>query len=215
MTVLPVKTVFAVRMKKAWVLSYPLSTLRRLIRLVGWFCLVVAHMCYSEAPRSKLTHIYQPCLVWSILKVGICSVWSASLLGIQWVAKDSTFLHADREETDRTGWMPMLIWVFAGCTGHFVGFVVLWFKNDLPVFQPIRILLWFLSNITFRMPTSVYWWNWHVIQLNPFRSHQVHHCLAKYNTVTERTSNLSIQMTKKARFLAKQSVLFLLLFCVG
>ena len=39
--------VFAVRMKKAWVLSYPLSAQRRLIRLgtqsFCWFCLEVAH----------------------------------------------------------------------------------------------------------------------------------------------------------------------------
>ena len=39
--------VFAVRMKKAWVLSYPLSTQRRLIRWahrsVCWFCHEVAH----------------------------------------------------------------------------------------------------------------------------------------------------------------------------
>ena len=50
--------VFAVRMKKAWILSYPLSTQRRLIRLGGcpgwsesslgahsfcWFCHVTAH----------------------------------------------------------------------------------------------------------------------------------------------------------------------------
>ena len=27
---------------------------------------------------------------------------------------------------DQTGRMPKLIWVFAGCTGHFVGFVLLW-----------------------------------------------------------------------------------------
>ena len=28
-------------------------------------------------------------------------------------------------KTDQTGRMPRLIWVFAGCTDHFVGFVVL------------------------------------------------------------------------------------------
>ena len=31
-------------------------------------------------------------------------------------------------KTDQTGRMPRLIWVFAGCTCHFVGFVVRWLK---------------------------------------------------------------------------------------
>ena len=33
-----------------------------------------------------------------------------------WVAKDPRFLHADSEDTDQTGRMPRLIWVFAGRT---------------------------------------------------------------------------------------------------
>ena len=31
------------------------------------------------------------------------------------------------EDSDQTGWMPRLIWVFAGCS-HFVGFVMRWLK---------------------------------------------------------------------------------------
>ena len=30
------------------------------------------------------------------------------------------------EDSDQTGWMPRLIWVFTGRTGHFVGFGLLW-----------------------------------------------------------------------------------------
>ena len=44
----------------------------------------------------------------------------------QWVAKDPSFLHADSEDSDQTGRMPRLIWVFAGRTCHFVGFVTTW-----------------------------------------------------------------------------------------
>ena len=33
---------------------------------------------------------------------------------------------ADSEDSDQTGWMPRLIWVFAGRTSHFAGCVVLW-----------------------------------------------------------------------------------------
>ena len=33
-----------------------------------------------------------------------------------WLAKGPRFLHADSEDSDQTGWMPRLIWVFAGHT---------------------------------------------------------------------------------------------------
>ena len=43
---------------------------------------------------------------------------------IWWVAEDPMFHHADSEDSDQTGRMPRLIWVFAGRTCHFVGFVM-------------------------------------------------------------------------------------------
>ena len=42
------------------------------------------------------------------------------------IAKDPRYLHADCEGSDQTGRMPRLIWVFAGCTCHFTGIVMLW-----------------------------------------------------------------------------------------
>ena len=39
----------------------------------------------------------------------------------QWVAEDPGFLHTEREDSDQTGRMPRLIWVFAGHTRHFAG----------------------------------------------------------------------------------------------
>ena len=50
------------------------------------------------------------------ISLGIHPVWSESSLCTQWVAKDPTFLHADSEDSDQTGRMPRLIWVFAGRT---------------------------------------------------------------------------------------------------
>ena len=50
------------------------------------------------------------------ISLGICPVWSESSLCAQWVAKDPSFLHADSEDSDQTGRMPRLIWVFAGRT---------------------------------------------------------------------------------------------------
>ena len=50
------------------------------------------------------------------ISLGIRPVWSESSLGAQWVAKDTSFLHADSEDSDQTGRMPRLSWVFAGRT---------------------------------------------------------------------------------------------------
>ena len=48
------------------------------------------------------------------ISLGICPVWSESSLCAQWVAKDPSYLQADREDSDQTGQMPRLIWVFSG-----------------------------------------------------------------------------------------------------
>ena len=52
---------------------------------------------------------------------GHSPVRSESSLCPQWVAKDPSFLHADSKDSEQTGRMPRLIWVFAGCTcqAHF------------------------------------------------------------------------------------------------
>ena len=43
-------------------------------------------------------------------------VWSESSLCAEWVAKDSSLLHADSVDSDQTGRMPRLMWLFAGRT---------------------------------------------------------------------------------------------------
>ena len=45
-------------------------------------------------------------------------------VGAQQVAKDPSFLHSDSEDSDQTGQMTRLIWVFAGHIGYFLGFFV-------------------------------------------------------------------------------------------
>ena len=47
------------------------------------------------------------------ISLGIRPVWSESSLCAQWVAKDLVLLHADSEDSDQTGRMPRLIWIFA------------------------------------------------------------------------------------------------------
>ena len=52
----------------------------------------------------------------SQISLGIYPVWSESSLCAQWVAKGPGFLQADSEDSDQTGRMPRLTWVFAGRT---------------------------------------------------------------------------------------------------
>ena len=63
------------------------------------------------------------------ISLGIRPV-NESLLCGQWVAKDTVILQADSEDSDQTGQLPRLIWVFAGRTCHFVGFVMRWLKTS-------------------------------------------------------------------------------------
>ena len=54
------------------------------------------------------------------ISLGILPVWSESSLCALKIAKGPRFLHADNKDSDQTGRMPRQIWVFNGCTGHFV-----------------------------------------------------------------------------------------------
>ena len=78
---------------------------------------------------------------WQNQQNGMCaqrrlrSAWASaqsdqSLLCTQWVAMDPSFLHADSEDSDQTGQVPRLIWVFAGRTCHCAGFVMRWLKSS-------------------------------------------------------------------------------------
>ena len=51
----------------------------------------------------------------------------------------SAWASSQSEDSDQTGQMPRLIWVFAGCIGHFVGFVVhklIWAMSRENLFMP-------------------------------------------------------------------------------
>ena len=80
------------------------------------------------------------------ISLGIRPGWSESWLCAQWVIKVPKFLHADREDSDQTGRMPRLIWVFAGgtrillvlsCCGSFGH---LYWNNIFPSFICLRQL---------------------------------------------------------------------------
>ena len=78
----------------------------------------------KSEPQHDKTNKWPVRPVKTRISLGIHPVWSALSLCTQWVAKDSVLLQADSKDSDQTGRMPRLIWVFAGCTGHFVGFVM-------------------------------------------------------------------------------------------
>ena len=71
------------------------------------------------------------------LSLGMHPVWSESSLCTQWVAKNPMFLHADSED-----WSVWL--VLAGCTNHFVGFVM---RRLILNYIIINLVLTFLSII--------------------------------------------------------------------
>ena len=83
---------------------------------------------YMEAvKKQKISHLTTKPTKWLCAQRRVRSAWASaqsdqSSLCAQWVAKDPSFLHADSEDSDQTGWMPRLIWVFAGRTCHFVDF---------------------------------------------------------------------------------------------
>ena len=81
-------------------------------------------LLFLDEPRHDKTNKVTMCPAKTQISLGIRPVWSESSPCAQWVAKDPRFLHADSEASDQTRRMPRLIWVFAGRTCHFVGFVM-------------------------------------------------------------------------------------------
>ena len=64
------------------------------------------------------------------IRLGICPVTLASLLSTRRNLRSLATHWAHSEVSDQTGQMPRLIWVFAGCTDHIAGFVVVWLKSS-------------------------------------------------------------------------------------
>ena len=99
----------------------------RMMLVLMLYFLIVAHKAFSvfihfdgigekREPRHDKTNKMSVRPAKTQISLGIRPVWSESSLCAQWVAKDPSFLHADSEDSDKTGRMPRLIWVFAGCS---------------------------------------------------------------------------------------------------
>ena len=89
-------------------------------------------------PRLEKTNKVTVCPAKTEISLGIRPIWSESSLCAEWLAKDPSFLHADSEDSDRTGRMPRLIWVFAGRTVA-LGFVMLRLNFRWLVYEPCHV----------------------------------------------------------------------------
>ena len=80
---------------------------------INWF-----KVCFSASWLSRL--MTKPakwlCAQGRLRSAWAQPVWSESSPCTQWVAKDPSFLHVDSKDSDETGRIPRLIWVFAGRT---------------------------------------------------------------------------------------------------
>ena len=74
------------------------------------------------------------------------------------IAKDPRFLHVDSEDSDQ------LIWVFAGCTVNFVGFVMLWLTFVFLPSKEICYLVYFVNSHRNYYAYSIYW-NLHFVNI--------------------------------------------------
>ena len=107
-------------------------------------------MCRTWGSNSGLLACQADMLPIELPRQADIQIWAASWQNEQndctqwrlrsaWASAQTDHLRCPHEEslgpklpiehtakTDQTGRMPRLIWVFAGCTCHFVGFVMLW-----------------------------------------------------------------------------------------
>ena len=77
---------------------------------------LISSLADSYEPRHDKTNKMSVLPAMTKISLRTRPVWSESSLCAQWVSKDPSFLHADSEDSDPTGRMPRLIWVFAGRT---------------------------------------------------------------------------------------------------
>ena len=106
-------------------LSTPLATLLHvvhcIITLTNTFIPLLSYQ-YLSRLMTKPTK-WHVCPTKTQVSLGVCPVWSESSLSA-WRKLGSSATIKRTAKTDQTGQMPRLIWVFAGRTCHFVGFVM-------------------------------------------------------------------------------------------
>ena len=143
---LPAKThadcsVFIFRLNRLRILGHPQSAcvdsdktlrMRRLIVL----CWVAGRTCSlvgNAVPQFKYEPAHDTPTKWHVrpaktqINLGIRPVWSESSLAVRRKFGSLATHWTHSEDSDQTGRMSRLIWVFALRSCHFVGFVMRWF----------------------------------------------------------------------------------------
>ena len=111
------------------------------------------------------------------ISLGIRPVWSESSLCAQRVAKEPSFLHVDSKDSDQTGRMPKLIWVFAGRA--VILLVLSWGGSNDPAEAGYLLLVtgyWFIYWLLIRFTVTdsftgywfVYWLLIHLLVTDSF-----------------------------------------------
>ena len=85
----------------------------RIFKILWYFCEMKYGMIWAAVWKKQLNVM---CAQRRLRSAWASAQSGQSLLCAQWVARDPSFIHADSEDSDQTGQMPRLIWVFAGRT---------------------------------------------------------------------------------------------------
>ena len=103
-----------------YTLAYFSEAFITLIFTLGLLCILLwrkvtqRQWSWADTIEFHMSHDMRKQTKWVCAQRRLRSAWA--LLCAQWVAKDPNFIHADSEDSDQTGRMPRLIWVFAGHT---------------------------------------------------------------------------------------------------
>ena len=117
----------------------------------------------TQVRQNKMSRLMTKPTKWPLRKakisLGICPVWSEASLCALMIAKDLSFPHVGSKDSDQTGRMSRLIWVFALRTCHFVGLVARRLKyNKMNVISMLNTgsFQYRRVRLTFRVSLSTY-----------------------------------------------------------
>ena len=144
---------------------------------ISTFCSVCQTPAFTVMKKNKqpwgcskfyeMSHLTTKSTKWHMrpAKTKISLGWSESSLST-WRNHGSLATHwVQREDSDQTGRMPRLIWVFAGRTCHFVGFVMRQFKLKSSFLLYCTIYVVYMTSCRFLGPD--HWSEWQICKKFP------------------------------------------------
>ena len=125
------------------------------------------------------------------ISLGIRPVWSEASLST-WRKLGSLATHsAHSGDSDQTGRMPRLIWVFPGCTDHFVGFVMRWLIYSFKVFsmESDKEVQGYVYSVVLTFAGSLRR-NWNIQPVASFSGPGRHQCIKKQFCLVARATEI-------------------------